>query len=344
MTLVQSPRVSLVHIPCQSASFLKQPLGRGPAHLFNRDVERRVSLLVVASSGRQRQGSQRKKKSKKQKKPQVGTLQSSTVLPDSRDAAVTQGSEALRVAIDAAIKGRARGLVKKEPSQVMGGDRIQVDIPVMSDSMEDMVQLARELLQSSTRKNNVMYVVPQRDGCGNGVVSLQDAVDVAGVDIVILISPKTRDVERLDAILNRHGSQDAVFVLLNPEWSASQGNVDVDGVPNKYIDLVKSFEAAYCFLPILVKPLMMPSMEGVVYRNLSSDGGHTHTHGEASKPWKVYLMQPGKTGFDLVGQMNTRPSSQDVESIFYNAIAASQKNPLAKNINNLKNLFGRKEQ
>lgn len=342
MTSVQSPRVSLVHLPCQSASFLK-PLLRRPADLFNRDVERRVSLLVVASAGRQRQASQKKKKTKKQKKPQVGTPHSSTVLPDSRDAAVMQGSEALRVAIDAAIKGRARGLAKKEPSQVMCVDRIQVDIPVMSDSMVEMVQLARELVQYGKFKKNVMYVVPQRDGCGNDVVSLQDAVDVTGVDIVILISPKTRDVERLDDIINSHGSQDAVYVLLNPEWSASQGNLDVDGVPNKYTDLVKSFQAAYCFLPILVKPLMMPSMEGVVYRNVSLDGGHNHTD-ETSKPWKVYLMQQGTTGFDLVGQMNTRPSSQDVESIFYNAIAASQKNPLVKNMNNLKNLFDRKGQ
>lgn len=341
MTLVQ--RVSLVHLHCHS-SFCFKPRGRQPDNVLGRDVQKRFSSVVVASAGRQRQGSQKKKKKiKKQRTSQVGTLQSSTVLPESRDAAVMQGAQALRVAVDAVIKGRARGLGKKEPSQAMGGDRIQVDIPVMSDSMEEMVQLARELVHYGTLKKNIMYVVPQRGGCGNDVVSLQDAVDMTGVDIVILISPKTGDVERLDTILGSSGSHDVVCVLLNPEWSASQGNVDIDGVPTKYTDLVKSFEAAYCFLPILIKPLMMSSMEGVVYRNVSLDAGHDHTQ-EAHKPWKVYLMRPGTSGFDLVGQMNTRPSSQDVESILYNAIAASQKNPLANSMNNLKNLLGKKEQ
>lgn len=84
-----------------------------------------------------------------------------------------------------------------------------------------------------------------------------------------------------------------------------------------------------------IKPFMMKQIEGVVYSNsalVSKQQGSSTTN----KPWKIFMQNDA--AYQLVGQMNTRPSSVDVESILYNAIAVN--NSTSGKENPLKKLFG----
>ena len=269
------------------------------------------------------------RKKKKQKSGLDISVQQS-ILPSSKEEAIEQGS---------------RGLVScvkslKSPKGVMDDSEgrlwVHVDVPVMGhDVVEDSVALARELLAAVGGKTSGIYVVP--DSWGN---DQQDVVTYskmmsdcqpAGYEYCFVVAPKKADVGIVESIV-LSVPQNRPVVLINPEWSACLGDAD-GGVALQYTDFVKCFVTAYCFFPILIKPFMMKQIEGVVYSNSSAAKQQT---GGMNKPWKIFMQQKDST-YQLVGQMKTRPSSSDVESILYNAIAVN--NSTSGNENPLKKLF-----
>ena len=186
---------------------------------------------------------------------------------------VKQAADALRIAIQSAGKniGRSKGLGKKKDDSSTRneafGPRLAVDVPVMGDSDAELVTLVEEILMqmapSSSKFSFVLCSNENVDTVRNAVsnnrpvLTLVDAVAYVEAgeqhavgDSVVLIHPRQTnlpDMERLFAKWNG-----GISVLMNPEWSATSGDVDA-GVGLEHVAFVKTFQWAYCFFPIAVK-------------------------------------------------------------------------------------------
>lgn len=291
------------------------------------------------------------------------------LLPESKDDAVGQATDALITALSMGIKnvGKTKGMGsgragnksakgnKKSNSNsrvAIAWDtrRLVVDIPVQNDSVQDLVQLAEDLacglpqslLGSSktctiivcgeNNSNQERMSTPKSDA---RVMGLLDAVNCLSSgqqeevgSATFLVGPKVVDLELLEKFFSLYNGQ--VSIMLNPEWSPSSGDAD-GGVPDKHTAFVKSLQSAYCFLPILVKGLMMMSpSEGVVYNNAS-----LQKQKRDQKSWKILLQSGGS--FQTVAQMARRPSQVEVEATLYNALGATS--PLTRGAKALKNIF-----
>lgn len=270
------------------------------------------------------------RKKKKQKSGLDVSVQD--ILPSSKEEAIEQGSRCLISCLKSL----------KSPKGVMDDAEerlwVQVDVPVMGhDVVGDSVALARELLAAVGGKKSGIFVVPDSSRCGQQDVvtysrMISDEACHTGYEYCFVVAPKKADVGLVESIV-LGVPQNTPVVLINPEWSACLGDAD-GGVDLQYTDFVQCFATAYCFFPILIKPFMMKQIEGVVYSNSSAEKQQA---GGMNKPWKIFMQQKDST-YQLVGQMKTRPSSRDVESILYNAIAVN--NSTSGNENPFKKLFG----
>ena len=137
-------------------------------------------------------------------------------------------------------------------------------------------------------------------------------------------------------------------VLLNAEWCASGGEDDA-GVPVQHTAFARSFNAVYCFQPLLIKAFVVTTQEGAVFRcaaskrkgftSSSTGGGGNSGNDSSSDPtaWRIFMMKGNE--WEVVAQMAQRPSATDVEVSFYNASAANS--PLTQGAKFFKGLINR---
>lgn len=299
----------------------------------------RTDLVRTYASGRRQKKSKHDNKSQgKKAKSNLKSLDHG-MLPSSKEEAIKQGIRGLKACVHALKAPKGIGTA----SQGDGYVRVHIDLPVMGrdNVVEDSLALAKELLgDGRSTKESHIYIVPD-----SFQKSTEDVVSYStmmaspppstddAASYAVFIAPRVADVGLVESLVSRSIPKGKVVVLLNPEWSPSLGNGD-GGVDLEYTDFVQSFTTGYCFFPILIKPLMMAPVEGVMYRNSDMDSSSS----SGDKPWKLFMQQQNtatdEAPYQLVGQMRTRPSSSDVESILYNAIAASRasgkENPLKK--------------
>lgn len=302
----------------------QRALGRGPVRVCASGTRK--------NRKKQKSPSSSSKSSSIQQRTSLDVALSST-LPSSKEEAIEQCRRGLHACVNAlrAPKGMAATDALRERLWV------QVDIPVMgTDVVEDSLSLAKELMVDHGTRS-VVYGIPDSavHKHEDNVITYSAMMSMTprNAEFVVIIAPKASDVHIVESVASLVSKETAV-VLVNPEWTPSLGNGD-GGVDLRYTEFVQSFTAAYCFFPILIKPFMMKHIEGCVYRNSALDAKQ-QTSG-TSKPWKIYMQQQDSSTYQLVGQMRARPSSSDVESALYNAIAVG--NNASSNDNPLKKLF-----
>ena len=325
---------------------------RGPVGAHVQTRAQRQCVTVASKGGRQQRQNKKRDNGVKRSNRQSSQRQKvqEVTLPESRDAAVLQGSAGLRAVYVDAKSRKPRGMMASEgePDQKM--NLIQIDIPV-EGQVEDSLQVGLEILSKSSlnqANNRALFVVPNGSTISSSsladnalIVPMSEAKNnVQGAMVVVFICPSASDIPTIQDISLDESiiSKNTMIVLLNPEWAPRAGDAD-GGVGFQYTDFVQSFTAAYCFFPILIKPFMMQQIEGVVYTIYNSN---TSTVKESvSKPWKIFIRDEETNEYELVGQMRTRPSSSDVETTLYNAIAAKNNKVKNKGASMLKNFFGK---
>lgn len=241
-------------------------------------------------------------------------------MPRSRDDAVNQAALALRThyrnTLNAAPK---RGI--SEVAQEGGVVTAYCICPTNTSEMSLSQDIASSMIGSAG--GTCVFVTDSHSAEAEDILTYADAIENSEADYYVCVAPRNQDLPKLEALLRelegcRRRTPPFVMVI-NPGWGADLG----DGGWNE----CSVTETAYCFFPILIKPLMMQTLEGVVYKTTSGRVDE--------KPWKVWA------GNEQVGQMAARPSTNDVESILYNAIAAKNKKDGKDAKNPFSKLFGK---
>ena len=311
----------------------------------------------------------------------IAASQEASMLPDSREESISQACAAISANLPSQ-KG-AKGKKKQAPSQSVpgfagAGIKLSVEIPVADESEAAALQLASELISGLPSPWPTQFTVvsafPGASSCPRQltpsikVVSLDSCLDEASESLlsscIIIIGPKTSQLGDIEWLLSQW--RGAVTILLNAEWSAVGGEEDA-GVDPEYTAFVKSFNAVYCFMPLLIKAFVVSQQEGAVFRFATGGGtsggsgsrstssgfqssssavsqdtsnaGNNINNSTGPNPWRIF-MRKGNT-WEAVARMQHRPSSTDVEVSFYNASAASS--PLTQGAKFLKGLVDKKK-
>jgi hypothetical protein len=322
--------VSTVSTVSSVSSISCIPAHQSPSLVVN---PRGIVICQAGRSGSQgRKGGKGKPKKAKGKPTKIRAVQ----LPSSMDDAVNQAALALRTSYKKACDGSSGARGMGESGGIV--DRSIVTLYSIVPTNVQELRLAQDIASAfvGNLKTECCFVSDQAD---NGCITYDEACSSLGESTCMCyfcVAPQTRDVTKLEAFVklleekqNEKGGrrEKALVVVVNPEWAPTIG----DGDSTSAID-----STAYCFFPILIKPLMMKNIEGIVYRNSALDGAAFSVE---DKPWKVFVDRAEGKKLEMVGQMMVRPSSSDVESILYNAIAA-QNSAQNKEMNPLKKLFG----
>ena len=242
-------------------------------------------------------------------------------MPRSRDDAVYQAALSLRAHYRNALaalpkRGISEELDVAEVSEVVTSYCI---CPTNTSEISLSQDIVAAMLGSAT--GTCVFVTESYPAEAGNIVTYADAVE-SDADYYVCVAPSVNEITKMEALLRQlKGSRRRtcpLFVVINPEWCADLGGAGWDQCSVK--------ETAYCFFPILIKPLMMQTLEGVVYKTTAGS--------DDEKPWKVWA------GNEQVGQMAARPSTGDVESILYNAIAAKNKKDGKGAGNPFSKLFG----
>ncbi|PRW33585.1 hypothetical protein C2E21_7646 [Chlorella sorokiniana] len=248
-------------------------------------------------------------------------------VPNSREECIRQAASAIAAQLNTggSSKGKGKGF-----GDGAGGRKLSVDVPVLESGAAASVQLAQEIIAALPKQLAKQFTVvscedggaaPPSSSSGGGalVLGLQQALGGADLGGCLLIaapaSTQLDSVMRLLAYWRGPGA-----VVLNADWSA-------DKAPVEQVAFIKSFEAVYCFLPLMVKVLFI-GQDGAVFKYCT--GGNP-----ASTPWRIF----GKEGNKLqpIGRMSQRPTNADLEATFYNAYAAN--NPLNKGLKGITGIF-----
>ena len=318
----------------------------------SRSPRTRSVHVVVAQAGRAKKNSTKSAKAKSAKKQAKAAA--TVAMPRSRDDAVSQAALALRTHYRNALGAAPKRGISEDVADIGGGVvATYCIVPTNSSELSLSQDIADSMLGSAS--GTCVFVVDNASSAGDdsdGIVTYDGAM-ACDADYYVCVAPSTSSIPKLEALvrgLEGSGRRDAPFVVvINPEWGSQLG----DG--NKCAAIG---DTAFCFFPILIKPLMMQALEGVVYRcgferrvrslalalalTLTHSRTHalTHKHRTTSssqdddKPWKVWA------GKEQVGQMAVWPSTNDVESILYNAIARKNNSNGEEKKKGLGGLFG----
>ena len=229
--------------------------------------------------------------------------------------------------------------------------KLSVEIPVADESEAAALELAKELLAALPAPWPRQFTVVACASAPTATAAaaslrvrslascLADDSDSLGGCLLIL-APRTAQIDEVERVLGAWRGPAAV--LLNAEWSKDGGEEEA-GVPPQHTAFARSFDAVYCFLPILIKAFVVSRQEGAVFR-LSCGGGAGFGakggSGSGTAPWRI-LVQQGRS-WEAVARMARRPSSTDVEVSFYNASAANS--PLTQGAKFLRGLAQQKKQ
>ncbi|KAL4435443.1 hypothetical protein ABPG77_006205 [Micractinium sp. CCAP 211/92] len=245
-------------------------------------------------------------------------------LPKSRDEAVSQAAAAIAAQLSGGGKG-SKGFAGE------GSRKLCVDVPVVESGGAAMVQLAQEIVAALPKPLRQQFTIisctydgSSGSGSSSGgvkVVSLKSVVE-RGEDLdgcLLFAGPSSSQLDSVMRLLAYWRGAGAV--ALNADWSA-------ETAPVEQVAFIKSFEAVYCFLPLMVKVLFI-GKEGAVFKWCTSGSPN-------SAPWRIF----GKEGnrLEQIGQMKHRPSNADLETVFYNAFGVN--NPLNRGIQSLRNMVG----
>ena len=291
---------------------------RGEAH---RGAISAPGRRIVAQAGNRKNVKSTNSKSKKKRPASKSSAQTTVIMPRSRDDAVNQAALALRAFYRNSIASAPKRGVSDD---VAGTGRVITAYcicPTNTAELSLSQDIAAAMLGLAT--GTCVFVT---DGSTDGPTDTDSNVvtyEVAmtyDTDYFVCVAPKSGSISKLEGLvreLEASRRRNSYVVVMNPEWGSELGDKDLCSV----ID-----DTAFCFFPILIKPLMMQALEGVVYKTTSSVVDE--------KPWKVWA------GREQVGQMAVRPTTNDVESILYNAIARKNKGDGGGGSNPFAKLFG----
>ncbi len=286
------------------------PYVRRCVHL-PRPVSHRASAgpgrLVVLGSQSQSRTTRRKGPKAKKRRPKSGTKAATVQMPRSRDDAVSQAALSLRVHYRNALASAPKRKGISEELDVAEGGEVVASYCICPTNSSELA-LSQDIAAAMLGPGSGSCVfVTEREAGAENTVAYADAA-ARDADCYVCVAPSLKDVAKLEALLRQlKGARRRTcpfLVVVNPEWCGDLGGAGWDECSVR--------ETAYCFFPILIKPLMMQTLEGVVYKATAG--------ADDEKPWKVWA------GNEQVGQMAARPSTGDVEDILYNAVAAKNKN------------------
>ncbi|KAI7842867.1 hypothetical protein COHA_003485 [Chlorella ohadii] len=236
---------------------------------------------------------------------------------------IRQAAAAIAAQLNTGGSGKGKGF-----GDGAGGRKLTVDVPVLESGAAASVQLAQELIAALPKQLAKQFTVVScadsgaaapSSGGGAPVLGLQQALSGGDLGGCLLIAaPSSGQLDSVMRLLAYWRGPGAV--VLNADWSAEK-------VPVEQVAFIKSFEAVYCFLPLMVKVLFI-GQDGAVFKYCTSGN-------PSSTPWRIF----GKEGNKLqpIGRMSQRPSNADLEAVFYNAYAAN--NPLNKGIKSITGIF-----
>ncbi|CAL8470970.1 g10512 [Coccomyxa elongata] len=238
---------------------------------------------------------------------------------------VQQACEALSTRLD---DSKAKGKPTKG-FKLSNVKRLTAEIPVADDSPTSVVSLAEDLLKGLAPElaSSVTLVFGDVEAAllastkvQNQVVALDDAPDEPLVGPLLIVGPSAGQLGEAEELLRKWRGR--VVILLNPEWAEGQS------VPSNHTAFVKSFEVVYCFQPIAIQAFIVTTTQGAVSKRVVKGQS-----GQA--PWQI-LKQGWGNNWKIIGQMQRRPTSQDLELAFLNASAAES--PITAGIKAVKQL------
>ena len=226
----------------------------------SRSPRTRSVHVVVAQAGRAKKNSTKSAKAKSAKKQAKAAA--TVAMPRSRDDAVSQAALALRTHYRNALGAAPKRGISEDVADIGGGVvATYCIVPTNSSELSLSQDIADSMLGSAS--GTCVFVVDNASSAGDdsdGIVTYDGAM-ACDADYYVCVAPSTSSIPKLEALvrgLEGSGRRDAPFVVvINPEWGSQLG----DG--NKCAAIG---DTAFCFFPILIKPLMMQALEGVVYR------------------------------------------------------------------------------
>lgn len=246
-------------------------------------------------------------------------------VPQSKEESVQQACEALNTRLDDS-KGKGKPTKGFKLSNVK---RLIVEIPDADDSPKSVVSLAEDLLNGLAPElaSSVTLVFGDVEAAllastkvQNQVVALDDVPDEPLVGPLLIVEPSAQQLGEAEELLKRWRGR--VVILLNPEWAEGQS------VPSSHTAFMKSFEVVYCFQPIAIQAFIVTTTQGAVSKRV--------VKGQSGQmPWQI-MKQGWGNNWKVIGQMQRRPTSQDLELAFLNASAAES--PITAGIKAVKQL------
>lgn len=273
-------------------------------------------------------------------------------VPESLEEAILQARDSALFALgsleaNASSKKKRKGKHKHDSTNVSKSPigsgfsavtkRLSIEIPVRDDSKEALLSLAHDFLKALpqdwqkqfTLVTGSKYHVSSSDSdflSQDRIIKLSTCLEegVPGGCLMIL-GPALEDIEALESLVQRYRGPAVIF--LNPDWFSQQNITDIEAIVENN-ELINSFDAVYCFMPIALKMFVFNTQEGAIFRycgkqNALSTGFSTSENSqmEGSKtPWRI-LIRKGDA-WEPIARMSKRPSATDVEVSFYNASAA----------------------
>eukprot|EP00271_Cylindrocystis_brebissonii_P005094 TRINITY_DN17030_c0_g1_i1.p1 TRINITY_DN17030_c0_g1~~TRINITY_DN17030_c0_g1_i1.p1 ORF type:complete len:385 (-),score=19.87 TRINITY_DN17030_c0_g1_i1:1127-2281(-) len=276
--------------------------------------------------------------------------------PESREDSIRQAQRSLLSALDKALRSAASASKQKKASRGSKAVRVAVEIPTADNEPSSVASLAADIFSGlfdahglstaglgiyfADEKAAVMATKMWKGASTAGAQKLRGC-HVASmrslsalpsqIAVAVFVCPSASHVASAQRLLEGGGLRAAVAV--NPEWNedvSPEANSATSPRGASALNLVKSFEPCYSFLPLAIQILFTKS-EGAVLRCFRSGPLE-------ATPWLIFA----KRGKELkcVMRMSKRPTPADLEAALYQSVAANS--PVAQTIQFVKSLVPKK--
>ncbi|KAL0047175.1 hypothetical protein WJX82_008677 [Trebouxia sp. C0006] len=250
-------------------------------------------------------------------------------LPDSREQAIKQASDALATQLGTAVP-------KSKGFQSFGTKKLAVDVPVADQSAPAVAQLVADFLQGLPNGivDKLTVVFADEDAAQAAkkfqqhakrrykAIYLGDAFLDGISGMLLLVGPTKDQVEKVEVLLSQWRGRAAV--LLNAEWTPE--NVD-----SQYKAFVKSFESVYSFLPLAIQGFILKT-DAIIFKQVTKGT-------PAASPWFVFV-KAGR-GHTCIARQQQKPTPENLEMAFYNYKASES--PITKGVKFFKNIVPQKK-
>lgn len=261
--------------------------------------------------------------------------------PESREEAISQAAMSVSSLLEKILKRQGPSTVKQRKQQQQM--KLRVEIPVLDETPTSLVSLTLEFVLSlfSGKRETPGVAVFFSDASTVALAREQysetpnpnpnpnhsfhelfsDREVVGNVTVVVVAGARCEDTARLQELARNVSPRP--IVVLNPEWTPDDENDSTWGA------FLKSFEAAYAFLPLAIQGFLSKT-EGAVLKNVPSGA-------PAGRPWLIFVKEDGK--FTRLASLQRRPGPAELESALYNAMAANS--PVTKSFKFLRGLVSK---